>query len=261
MSRVIILGATGSLGRHVLHEALIACAARPFLPRGPAPAAPPSARSCASRRAGRSPPADPSHSSGETPKYLPRRSAVSAVIERFPPTMSLTRLGRHRRISRASALMLTSERLHELLKEDFPGVRSDRAVWPPCASPTSGNRRFRRRTRVPPARRNPIAPLVVDADAVLALAVALQRFQPVARRREQVLERPRLAQVQQLAPRRPLDRPAAARSAGRSNSASASADRKDLITRQGYYAARNTSSELLRPPFQHPYQIVEIVRP
>ena len=33
------------------------------------------------------------HSSGDTPKYLPRRNAVSAVIARLPPATSLMRLG------------------------------------------------------------------------------------------------------------------------------------------------------------------------
>ena len=60
---------------------------------------------------------------------------------------------------------------------------------------------------VRPAEAN--APLVVDADAVLAPAVALQHFQPVSRRDEQVLKGPGLAEVEQLAPRRPLDRPEA----------------------------------------------------
>ena len=55
-----------------------------------------------------------------------------------------------------------------------------------------------------PAKTDP--PLVVDADAVLALAVAFQRFQPVSGRRTQVLELARLAQIKEFAARRPLDR-------------------------------------------------------
>ena len=55
-----------------------------------------------------------------------------------------------------------------------------------------------------PAKTDP--PLIVDTDAVLALAIALQCFQPVSGRYEQVLEGARLAQIKELAARRPLDR-------------------------------------------------------
>ena len=64
-----------------------------------------------------------------------------------------------------------------------------------------------KRVAILPAEAN--APLVVDANAVLAPAVAFQRLQPVPRRDEQVLKGPGLAEVEQLAPRRPLDRPEA----------------------------------------------------
>jgi hypothetical protein len=49
------------------------------------------------------------------------------------------------------------------------------------------------------------SPLLIDPDAPLAFAIALQRFQPVPWRNEQVLDGPGLAEVEQLAPRRPLD--------------------------------------------------------
>ena len=44
------------------------------------------------------------------------------------------------------------------------------------------------------------APLVIDADAVLAYPVALQGFQPIPRRREQIVQAPRLVQQQQFSP-------------------------------------------------------------
>jgi hypothetical protein len=49
-------------------------------------------------------------------------------------------------------------------------------------------------------------PLVVDANAVLTLSVAAQRLEPIARGDGQVLDRPCSMQIQQLAPRLPLDR-------------------------------------------------------
>ena len=50
------------------------------------------------------------------------------------------------------------------------------------------------------------SPLVVDAYAVLSLAVAFQRLEAIAGRNQQILQAAGLAQLQQLAPRRPLDR-------------------------------------------------------
>ena len=48
-------------------------------------------------------------------------------------------------------------------------------------------------------------PLVIDPDAVLANAVAFQEFQPIARRRKQITQRPRPVQVLQLSPGRVLN--------------------------------------------------------
>lgn len=56
-----------------------------------------------------------------------------------------------------------------------------------------------------PAQTNP--PLVVDPDTVLCLAVALERLEPVSRRRHQVSERLRAENIEQLAARRALDCP------------------------------------------------------
>ena len=58
-----------------------------------------------------------------------------------------------------------------------------------------------------PAKIDP--PLIIDTDAVLVLAIALQCFQPVPGRYEKILEGARLAQIEKLAARRPLDRPKA----------------------------------------------------
>ncbi len=52
-------------------------------------------------------------------------------------------------------------------------------------------------------------PLVVDAYAVLSLAVALERFETISGRNPQIPQTAGLAQVQELAPRRPFDRPEA----------------------------------------------------
>jgi L-alanine-DL-glutamate epimerase-like enolase superfamily enzyme len=49
------------------------------------------------------------------------------------------------------------------------------------------------------------APLVVDANAVLAPAVALERLQMIAWRGLQVLEDPSAVQIEQLPASRPLD--------------------------------------------------------
>jgi hypothetical protein len=49
------------------------------------------------------------------------------------------------------------------------------------------------------------APLVVDQDAVLAGAVAFQRFQPIAGRDTQILQDARLIEQTQFAQRRRLD--------------------------------------------------------
>jgi len=50
------------------------------------------------------------------------------------------------------------------------------------------------------------APLVVDANAVLTLSVAAQRFEPIAGRDTQVLNRACSMYVQELSPCLPLDR-------------------------------------------------------
>src|SRR5687768_15728635 len=49
------------------------------------------------------------------------------------------------------------------------------------------------------------APLIVDADAVLPLPVALQRFEPVAGQRRQIMKDVRGLQAIELEPRGPLD--------------------------------------------------------
>jgi hypothetical protein len=49
------------------------------------------------------------------------------------------------------------------------------------------------------------APLIVDADAVLPLAIALQRFEPVSRQRRQILKDVRGFEAIELEPSRPLD--------------------------------------------------------
>lgn len=54
-----------------------------------------------------------------------------------------------------------------------------------------------------PAETNP--PLVVDANAVLSSPSAFQRFQPVARRHRHIRQLCRRIQLQQLAPRGPLN--------------------------------------------------------
>jgi hypothetical protein len=54
------------------------------------------------------------------------------------------------------------------------------------------------RVAVAPDEANP--PLVIDANAVLADAAALQGFQPVARRRQQIAQCPRPVQVFQFSP-------------------------------------------------------------
>jgi hypothetical protein len=56
-----------------------------------------------------------------------------------------------------------------------------------------------------PAKADP--PLIVDADTVLPFALALQRFESVARRYPKIIESKRSMQVQQLPARRTLDRP------------------------------------------------------
>lgn len=49
------------------------------------------------------------------------------------------------------------------------------------------------------------APLIVDADAVLASPVTFQCFQPVAGRSAQIVQAPRLVQQHQFPPRHLLD--------------------------------------------------------
>ena len=49
------------------------------------------------------------------------------------------------------------------------------------------------------------APLVIDADAVLAVPVTLQRFESITRRGAQIVQPPRLVQQQQFPPRDPLN--------------------------------------------------------
>jgi hypothetical protein len=56
-----------------------------------------------------------------------------------------------------------------------------------------------------PAKADP--PLIADADTVLHLALALQRFESVARWHPKIIESKRSMQVQQLPARRTLDRP------------------------------------------------------
>ena len=55
----------------------------------------------------------------------------------------------------------------------------------------------------PPGKTNP--PLVVDSDAVLALAITLEGFEPISRRHLQIIEATRLVKVQELSARNPLD--------------------------------------------------------
>jgi hypothetical protein len=57
------------------------------------------------------------------------------------------------------------------------------------------------------------SPLIVDPDTVPTLATALQSFEPVARRHPQVVQSPRLVQVQELPARDPFE---GAKSANRS---------------------------------------------
>src|SRR6267378_3732528 len=49
------------------------------------------------------------------------------------------------------------------------------------------------------------APLIVDADAVLPLAIALQRFEPVARQRREIMKDVRSFKAIELEPSRSLD--------------------------------------------------------
>src|ERR1700730_13609971 len=62
-------------------------------------------------------------------------------------------------------------------------------------------RRARRPIR--PLKTN--APLIVDADAVLPLPIALQRFEPVARQRRQIMKDVRSFEAIELEPSGPLD--------------------------------------------------------
>src|SRR5258708_39956980 len=62
-------------------------------------------------------------------------------------------------------------------------------------------RRARRPIR--PLKTN--APLIVDANAVLPLPIALQRFEPVARQRRQITKDMRGFETIELEPSRPLD--------------------------------------------------------
>src|SRR5581483_7376554 len=60
---------------------------------------------------------------------------------------------------------------------------------------------------VRPAETDP--PLLVDPDAVLPLAVAFERLEPISRRRHQVAKCLSTVKIEQLAARRPLNRPEA----------------------------------------------------
>src|SRR5207302_9714004 len=84
------------------------------------------------------------------------------------------------------------------------------------------------------------APLIVDADTVLALPGSAQRLEPIAGRDHQVLDGPRAMQVQQLSARRSFDR---AKTGDKLviESRAVSPFLKERITCAGYYAKRNTS--------------------
>jgi hypothetical protein len=63
----------------------------------------------------------PSHRSEETPKYFDNRSAVSAVMARFPLTIALMRPG-GTAISRSEPVDADPQRFHEFLQENLTGM-------------------------------------------------------------------------------------------------------------------------------------------
>src|SRR5207253_2386229 len=128
-----------------------------------------------------------SQSSGETPKNLPRRNAVSAVIARLPLTISLMRFGGTSR-SRASALMLRPSGFMNSSRRISPGGIGSRCLVPMSVSVIVDDFDIRCVGILPPKAD---APLIVDADTVLAVPGSAQRLEPVAGRNHQVLEGPR----------------------------------------------------------------------
>ena len=80
----------------------------------------------------------------------------------------------------------------------------DQAVWPPYLHSLMviDNFNIVRVTAVP-AKTD--TPLVVDTNAVLTLAIAFQSFETITWRRQKVLQRPRLVQIQQSTTRGTLD--------------------------------------------------------
>ena len=133
------------------------------------------------------------HSSGDTPKYLPRRNAVSAVIARLPPATSLMRFG-GTPISRARALMLIAIGfINSSLRISPGGIRSSN-LDVTAVSPVAVDNFNVVCVPFNPAKTN--APLIIDAYAVLPLAITFQRLQPIARRRQQIRYGASLTQIQ-----------------------------------------------------------------
>src|SRR5699024_1708955 len=91
------------------------------------------------------------------------------------------------------------------------------------------------RSGVGPREADP--PLVVDPDAVLSGAIALEGLEPVSRRDAEVFERLRGPHLTQLAQCDPLD-PRIDRTRSRRHSRSVSLSPNDLITDPGYNGVR-----------------------
>src|SRR5581483_3514329 len=108
------------------------------------------------------------------PKYWPRRRAVSALIARSPFTMARMRFDGTRKAS-ASAFMVMPRGLSNSSFKYSPGV-------------TSGNKSGSLVVRdfdivcfsFLPFETDAV--LIVDSDAVLAFAIALESFQAITRR-------------------------------------------------------------------------------
>jgi hypothetical protein len=92
-----------------------------------------------------------------------------------------------------------------------------------------------------PGKADPV--LIIDADAVLALAVALQGLQPVPWRHTQIIEASGALQIQQFATRNTFKRPKPRYIAVVEQRLGVpTAERTDHV-RSGYYASRNMSND------------------
>src|SRR5690625_6583756 len=133
--------------------------------------------------------------SAEVPEYFASRSAVSAVMPRFPCTISLIRRG-GTPIETASLFCVTPKPSMKSSMRTSPGwigsilsvvVNELHLLWP----------------GVGPREADP--PLVVDLDAVLSGPIALEGLEPASGRHADVFERLRGPHLTQLAQCNPLD--------------------------------------------------------